>query len=144
MGDRRGETLRSFWGLPPAARVAAIGATRGGGSMAEEVYRAVVDHAQKDRLHVLEECEVEHARWRDLGGDGDGGAGCGGGGGGEGVGGDEGCDGVFDVRFTDGSSDTFDYIWLATGGQPRALTVTESPRDTHNLHTAVLNERPLL
>ena len=98
--------------------MAAIGATRGGGSMAEEVYRAVVDHAMKDRLQVLEECEVEHARWRDLDGGG------GGGGGGVGVGGDEGRDGMFDIQFTDGSSDTFDYIWLATGGQPRTRTLS--------------------
>mmetsp|Transcript_40717 Transcript_40717/g.133010 ORF Transcript_40717/g.133010 Transcript_40717/m.133010 type:complete len:185 (-) Transcript_40717:199-753(-) len=47
-------------------------------------------------VSLLEEVEVESAAWRPAGGEGG---------------------GSFDVSFDDGSSERFDYVWLATGGE---------------------------
>ncbi len=128
-GDKRADVLRRFWALAePARRIEFIRALRGGGSMSPEVYENLRaargcqgnDDGGDDRddeasIDILEEAEVETARWCSAPGAG---GGCG-----------------VEIRFDNGRRAQFDHVWLATGG---ALDLSLVP-----IFASLFEQRPI-
>lgn len=89
VGDRRPKVLKQFLKLTdPRARMEFNQTLRGGGSMSSEVYAGLCKCAEcaAPRLVLAEEVEVEQATWTE---------------------------GEIHVRFDDGKSGGFDFVWLA-------------------------------
>ena len=136
VGDRRAETLHKFWRLDePAERVRFIASLRGGGSMSADVRSLLADfeHAADDGdevaagtppLLVAEEVEVSEAVWvpaaaaRPGGGGRSTSASTSGAPGTASVAAADGAaaDGEVRVRFEHGERRSYDFVWLATGG----------------------------
>jgi hypothetical protein len=113
VGDRRFEVLGNFWRMQDSERVKRIAELRGGGSMNHEAHSELMQFASRGEgaepppLKFMERLEVEEACWhaRHAGGGG--------------VEGDDAVsneDGEVRVRYDDGSNDSVDLVWLATGG----------------------------
>ena len=92
MGDKRPDMLRQFHKLKePKERLEFNKNLRGGGSMSSDVYASLVDCSSQSNLVLAEEVEVEHACWSEEAGE-------------------------IQVHFDDGCFESFDFVWLATGG----------------------------
>ncbi|GMI18314.1 hypothetical protein TrLO_g6176 [Triparma laevis f. longispina] len=88
MGDKRPDMLKQFHKKTPDKKMAFNKKLRGGGSMSSCVYGGLVG---VKGLELLEEVEVEYATY------------------------ERGKD-VIEVAFSNGNEKSYDYVWLATGG----------------------------
>ena len=140
VGDRRAEVLGRFWRMDSHERLKYIGELRGGGSMSHEVrselrrYEQAAEGGERPvpagpeleaspedegetpgRLEVLEEVEVSEARWHAAASSPAGASA------GEDAPGDPRLDdnsvgGEILVELEDGRTRSYDFVWLATGG----------------------------
>lgn len=90
MGDRRPSVLRQFWGLDAKKRMQFNTILRQGGSMSSDIYNSL-QLLDGESFELMEGVEVEQGHWLEE-------------------------QHRIHVRFDNARLESYDYIWLATGG----------------------------